>query len=81
MKIETVEYLWPSEGKWLTDGKACYSAVKLGKGRSADEFWEINDEERISLFPEEVTEEISEDVDATKEMSDEDEVAEDGNNC
>jgi hypothetical protein len=50
MKIETVEYLWPSEGKWLTDGKECYSAVKLGEGRSADEFWEITEEEYNTIL-------------------------------
>lgn len=53
MKIETVEYLWPSEGKWLTDGKDYYEAVKLGEGRSADEFWEITEEEKLIMFPEE----------------------------
>ena len=49
MKIETVEYLWPSEGKWLTDGKEYYSAVKLGEGRSAEEFCEITEEEYAEI--------------------------------
>ena len=54
MKKETIIYLWPEvPGNWLTDGKDCYEAVKLGEGRSAGEFWEITDEERLEMFPEE----------------------------
>ena len=60
MKIETVEYLWPSEGKLLTDGKEYYSAVKLGEGRSADEFWEITDEEYKAIMALKEAEEGSE---------------------
>ena len=54
MKIQIIEMLFPDvEGNWLTDGKDYYSAVKLGEGRSAGEFWEITDEERLAMFPEE----------------------------
>lgn len=54
MKKETIIYLWPEgPGNWLTDGKDYYEAVKLGEGRSSGEFWEITDEERLAMFPEE----------------------------
>ena len=53
MKIETTTYLWASEGMWLTDGKVYAKAIKLADDRKADEFYEINEDERKVMFPEE----------------------------
>ena len=53
MKIETTTYLWASEGMWLTDGTVYAKTVKLAEGIMPEEFWEITDEERKSMFPEE----------------------------
>ena len=51
MKKETIIYLWPEvPGNRLTDGKDYYEAVKLGEGRSADEFWEITEEEYNTIL-------------------------------
>lgn len=51
MKIETVKYLWASDGMWLTDGKTYVKdGVKLAEGRSDDEFWEITDEEYNTIL-------------------------------
>ena len=53
MKIETTTYLWASEGMWITDGKVYAKTIKLAEDRSADEFWEITEEEKLIMFPEE----------------------------
>jgi DNA-binding ferritin-like protein (Dps family) len=50
MKIETVKYLWASDGMWLTDGKIYAKVLKLAENRSADEFHEITDEEYNTIL-------------------------------
>lgn len=61
MKIETVKYLWASDGMWLTDGKIYVKdGVKLAEGRSDDEFWEITDEEYKAIMALKEAEESSE---------------------
>jgi hypothetical protein len=50
MKIETVKYLWASDGMWLTDGKIYAKVLKLAESRSADEFYEITDEEYNTIL-------------------------------
>ena len=45
MKISTRTVLHADEGMVLPDGETYGTTVLLGEGRSADEFWEITDEE------------------------------------
>lgn len=53
MKIETTTYLWASKGMWLTDGVVCAKTIKLAEDRRPEEFWEITEEEKLIMFPEE----------------------------